>query len=140
LTFSSLRHPPEQSREAEGFEPISAVLVLKPGDPYKSVRVRGFENAIIVKPIPGSKLTTINVNDCHDCVGKRFAAEGQAQAGQQGVVRQEDLPRELRVIAPSSGIHDNMPSPNRLSLILGDDNAIVEAFWEYRQSIRTLFG
>jgi len=121
---------PDQSQEAEGFVPVSAVLELEPGDPYKGVRVHGSENAIEVKQIPGHTVRTVDVHDCHDCVGKKFVAAGQAQPGQQGIVRQEDLPRELRLVAPSGGIRGTMLNPNRLSLILGDDNTIVDAFWE----------
>jgi hypothetical protein len=31
---------------------------------------------------------------------------------------------------PDRGITDSTQNPNRLNLILGDDNTIVEAFWE----------
>jgi hypothetical protein len=63
-------------------------------------------------------------------IGKKFVEKGQAQPGQQGIVRQEDLPKVLRWITPSSGIRGITQNPNRLTLILGDDNTIVEAFWE----------
>jgi hypothetical protein len=36
----------------------------------------------------------------------------------------------LRLITASSGIGGSEQNPNRLTLILGDDNTIVEAFWE----------
>ena len=121
---------PEESEDADGFVPVSAVLVLEADDPYKGVRVRGAENAIEVKQVPGSNVASVAVNDCHDCVGKKFVAAGRAQSGQSGIVRQEDLPRELRVIAPSSGIQGDTPRPDRLTLILGEDDTITEAFWE----------
>jgi hypothetical protein len=121
---------PDQSQEAEGFVPVSAVLELAPGDPFKGVRVHGSANAIQVKSMPGISVATIKVDDCHDCTGKQFVAEGHAAAGQPGIVRQEDLPKQLRVITPSSGIVGQMISPNRLSLLLGENNTIVEAFWE----------
>jgi hypothetical protein len=121
---------PPQSQKAEGFVPIGAIFPLDQGHPFKGVRVRASENAIEVKQLPGSNQARIAINDCRDCVGKKFVERGQAQAGQQGVVRQEDLPKVLRWIIPSRGIRGITHNPNRLNLILGDDNTIVEAFWE----------
>lgn len=121
---------PEQSQKAEGFVPIGAIFALDEGHPFKGVRVRASENAIEVKQLPGSNQARIAVNDCKDCVGKKFVESGRAQAGQQGVVRQEDLPKVLRWIIPSRGIRGITHNPNRLNLILSDDNTIVEAFWE----------
>jgi hypothetical protein len=121
---------PQQSQKADGFVPIGAVFPLDQGHPFKGVRVRASENAIEVKQLPGSNQAQITVNDCKDCVGKKFVERGQAQPGQQGVVRQEDLPKVLRWIVPSRGIRGITHNPNRLNLILGGDNTIVEAFWE----------
>jgi hypothetical protein len=45
-------------------------------------------------------------------------------------VRQENLPNVLRWIIPSRSIRGITHNPNRLNLILSDDNTIVEAFWE----------
>jgi hypothetical protein len=121
---------PEESQKAEGFVPIDAILPLQQGHPYKGVRVHASENAIEVKQIPGSNQTTINVNGCDDCIGKKFVEKGQAQPGQQGIARQEDFPSGLRWITRSLGIKGLAQNPNRLNLILGDDNTIVQAFWE----------
>jgi hypothetical protein len=94
------------------------------------VRVRASENAVEVKQMPGVNQAQINTNDCKDCVGKKFVERGQAQPGQQGVVRQEDLPKVLRWIVPSRGIRGITHNPNRLNLVLGDDNTIIAAYWE----------
>jgi hypothetical protein len=80
--------------------------------------------------MPGTNQAQLNVKDCKDCVGKKFVEGGQAQPGQQGVVRQEDLPKVLRWIVPSRGIRGITHNPNRLNLILGDDNTIIAAYWE----------
>ena len=80
--------------------------------------------------MPSSKRNTVQVNDCKDCVGKRFAPSGAAQAGGQGVVREEDLPKALRVIRPSDGIKGVDQDPDRLTLITDEKDTIVEAFWE----------
>jgi hypothetical protein len=121
---------PEESQKAEGFVPIGAIFPLEQGHPFKGVRVHASENAIEVAQLPGISQTTIKVTGCEDCVGKKFVEKGQAQAGQQGIVRQEDLPEVLRWVSPSQGIRGIMQNPNRLSLILGHDNIIVAAFWE----------
>jgi hypothetical protein len=130
LDLQFIATTPEESQKAEGFVPIGAIFPLEQDHPFKGVRVHASENAIEVKQIPGSNQATINVNGCQDCIGKKFVEKGQAQPGQQGIVRQEDLPKVLRWITPSSGIRGITQNPNRLTLILGDDNTIVEAFWE----------
>jgi hypothetical protein len=45
-------------------------------------------------------------------------------------VREEDLPRGFRTIAPTHGVAGIVHNPNRINLVLGDDNTIVMAFWE----------
>lgn len=121
---------PQQSQKADGFVPIGALFPLEQGHPFKGVRVRASENAIEVKQMPGSNQAQITVNDCKDCIGKKFVERGQGQVGQQGAVRQEDLPKVLRWIIPSRGIRGITHNPNRLNLILSGDNTIVEAYWE----------
>ena len=121
---------PVQSQLATGFVEVSAVFPLQPDPSLKGVRVRGAENAISVLQVPGSNRNAVQVNDCRDCLGKRFAPSGQAQAGEQGVVRQDDLPKALRVIRPSDGIRGMEQDPNRLTLITDEKGTIVEAFWE----------
>jgi hypothetical protein len=130
LDLEFIATTPEESQSAGGFVRIDAIFPFEDNSQIKGVRVRASENAIEVKEIPGRNQTTIDVNDCKECVGKKFVAEGQAQAGQQGVVRQEDLPKGLRLIMPSSGIRGAEQDPNRLTLILGDDHTILNAFWE----------
>ena len=46
------------------------------------------------------------------------------------MIREEDLPKVLRWINPSRGIRGITHNPNRLNLILGGDNTIVQAYWE----------
>lgn len=130
LDLQLIATAPLQSQAADGFVPIGAVFTLEENHPFKGVRVRASENTIEVKPIPGLKQADITVDSCKDCIGKKFAERGQAPAGQAGVVRQEDLPKILRWIIPSRGIRGITHNPNRLDLILGDDNTIVQAYWE----------
>jgi hypothetical protein len=121
---------PLQTEEATGFVPIGAVFPLEAGHAFKGVRVRGSENAIEVDQIPGSKTIKIALNDCKECVGKKFAERGQAPPGAPGVIRQEDLPKILRWITPTHGIRGITHNPNRLNLMLGADNRIIAAYWE----------
>jgi hypothetical protein len=130
LDLQLIATAPAQSQAADGFVPIGAVFTLEEGHPFKGVRVRAAENAVEVKPLPGVKQASVTTNSCKDCIGKKFAEHGQAAAGQPSVVRQEDLPRVLRWIIPTRGIRGITHNPNRLNLILGDDNTIVQAYWE----------
>ena len=130
LDLQFIATSPLQSQAADGFVPLGAVFTLGENHPFKGVRVRASENTIEVKPIPGLKQADITVDSCKDCIGKKFAERGQASAGQAGVERQEDLPKVMRWIIPSRGIRGITHNPNRLNLILGDDNTIVQAYWE----------
>jgi hypothetical protein len=121
---------PVQSRLATGFVVVSAVFPMEPDPELKGVRVRGAENAVSVLQIPGSNRNAVQMNDCKDCLGKRFMPSGQVHSGEPGVVRQEDLPRALRVIGPSDGIRGADQDPDRLTLITDEKGTIVEAFWE----------
>lgn len=121
---------PDQTQPAAGFVPIGAVFALDAGHQFKGVRVRASENALQVDQIPGSAQANIKLDDCKDCVGKKFAEKGQAQPGAPGVVRQEDLPKVLRWINPDRGIRGITHNPNRLNLTLGSDNTIIAAYWE----------
>lgn len=121
---------PLQTEPATGFVPVTAIFPLEEGHDFKGVRVRASENAIEIDQIPGVKTEHITVGDCRDCVGKKFAERGQAAPGTAGVVRQEDLPKILRWIAPTHGIRGITHNPNRLNLLLGADNTIIAAYWE----------
>jgi hypothetical protein len=130
LDLQFIATSPVQSQKADGFVPVGAIFTLDAGHPFAGVRVRAAANAITVKEVPGSAEATIKTIDCTDCVGKKFAEKGKAPAGQPGVVRAEDLPRGFRVIVPSHGVAGIVHNPNRLNLILDDNNTITEAFWE----------
>jgi hypothetical protein len=121
---------PDQTQPATGFVPIGAVFTLEEAHQFKGVRVRASENAIEVDQIPGSAQASVKVDDCKDCLGKKFAEKGKAQAGASGTVRQEDLPKVLRWIGPDRGIRGITHNPNRLNLILSSDNTIIAAYWE----------
>jgi hypothetical protein len=114
-----------------GFAPIDALFPIETGHPFKGVRVRAAANVLELKQIPGVAETKIAKEDCKQCVGKKFAEKGKAPAGTAGVVREEDLPRNFRVIMPDHGVAGITHNMNRLNLVIGDDKeTIVEAFWE----------
>jgi hypothetical protein len=47
------------------------------------------------------------------------------------VVREEDMPRNFRIIPPKKGVAGTTHNMNRLNLVLGEDGkTITWAFWE----------
>ena len=103
---------PLTSQKPMGFAPMDALFPIETGHPYKGVRIRAAANVLELKQIPG-------------------VAEAKAPAGTAGVVREEDLPRNFRVIMPDHGVAGITHNMNRLNLVIGDDKeTIVEAFWE----------
>src|SRR5207248_1754223 len=121
LDLQFIATSPQQSQKAEGFVPVSAIFTLDAGHPYKGVRVRAGANALAIKQIPGTAQATVKVEDCKDCIGKKFAEKGKGQAGAANTVREEDLPRGFRTIAPTHGVAGIVHNPNRINLVLGDD-------------------
>ena len=121
---------PDQSQGASGFFPVSAIFAIEGGSPVDGVRVRGSENAITLRKIPGEAQAALKVDDCASCVGKKFAAAGSASQAEQNIIREEDLPRPLRIIRDTDGIRGTEQDPNRLTLIIDKNNTILEAFWE----------
>ena len=122
---------PLSSQKPMGFAPVDALFPLDSGHPYKGVRIRAAANVVELKQIPGATEIKITKEDCKECVGKKFAEKGKAPAGTAGVVREEDLPRNFRVIMPDHGVAGITHNMNRLNLVLGaDKETIIEAFWE----------
>ena len=130
LDLQLIASSPEQSQKAEGFVPISAMFTLEAGHPFKGVRVRASANALELKQLPGVAQTEIKVNDCKECIGKKFAEKGKAPAGTANIVREEDLPRGFRTVMPTHGVAGIVHNPNRINLVLDDKNTIVMTFWE----------
>jgi hypothetical protein len=120
---------PEQSQKAEGFQPITADFTLEPGHPFKGVRVRAYGNALELKQMNGNVTTQIKTSDCKDCIGKKFVEKGKGQAG-PGIIYAGDLPPDYRPIGPTHGVKGEVHNPNRINLILDDQDKVVMAFWE----------
>ncbi|HKF74181.1 MAG TPA: hypothetical protein VKB68_20690 [Stellaceae bacterium] len=122
---------PLTSQKATGFAPIDALFPIDIESPYKGVRIRAAANVLELMKLPGTAEVKITKEDCKDCIGKKFAEKGKAPAGTAGVVREEDLPRNFRVIMPDHGVAGITHNMNRLNLVIGQDKqTIVEAFWE----------
>jgi hypothetical protein len=115
------------------FMPVEAILPVETGHPYKGVRVRGGNNAISLKTIPGYAETPAPKEDCAKCIGKFFVAKGAnppAGATAENTVREADLPYMLRIIKPTDGIPSYALEPNRLTLLLSEDGRIVDGAWD----------
>jgi hypothetical protein len=115
------------------FMPVEAILPVETGHPYKGVRVRGGNNAISLKTIPGFAEAPAPKEDCAKCLGKYFVAKGAnppAGAAADNVVREADLPYTLRIIKPTDGIPNYTLEPNRLTLLLSEDGRIVDGAWD----------
>ncbi len=115
------------------FMPFEALLPVDKGHPYKGVRVRSGTNAITLKTLPGYAETAAPKEDCAKCRGKIFVAKGAqppAGAAATSVVREADLPWNLRVIKPTDGLPNYAFDPNRLTLVLSEDGRIVDAAWD----------
>ncbi len=122
---------PLTSQKATGFAPVDALFPIDVGAPYKGVRIRAAANVLELKQMPGTAEVKITKEDCKDCIGKKFADKGKAPPGTAGVVREEDLPHNFRVIMPEHGVAGITHNMNRLNLVIGEDKqTIVEAFWE----------
>ncbi len=122
---------PLTSQKPMGFAPMDAIFPLEVGHPYKGVRVRAAANTLELKQLPGSAEVKISKEDCKACIGKKYVEKGKAAPGTAGVVREEDLPRNFRVIMPDHGVAGITHNMNRLNLVIGDDKeTIIDAFWE----------
>lgn len=115
------------------FMPVEAILPVETGHPYKGVRVRGGNNALSLKTIPGYVEAPAPKEDCSKCIGKFFVAKGAnppAGATAENTVREADLPYTLRIIKPTDGISSYALEPNRLTLLLSEDGRIVDGAWD----------
>ena len=124
---------PGQAMNVGPFMVVEALLPVANGHPYKSIRVRSGTNAVTLKTLPGFIEAAAPKQDCAQCVGKVFQARGAtAPAGVAAgdIVKEEDIPYRLRVIKPTDGIAHYDIDPNRLTLVLGEDNKIVDAGWD----------
>ncbi|MBU3732268.1 MAG: hypothetical protein FGM26_12100 [Beijerinckiaceae bacterium] len=129
IDFVFVANAPLAGVEPGPFMPVEAILPLANGFPYKGVRVRGASNVVQLKTLPGATDIPAPKADCAQCIGKVFAFKGTANPPADAI-REENLPWKLRIIRLNEGIASFDVDPNRLSLLLGEDNRIVAALWE----------
>lgn len=124
---------PGSAKSPTPFGKVEAVFVIEPGHPYKAIRVRGASNSMQLAKLPGWTEAAAPKVDCSECVGKVFVARGAAPpAGVTAadLVREEDMPTNVRVLKPADGIAKFDADPNRLTLVVGDDGRIAIAVWD----------
>jgi hypothetical protein len=133
LELVFVAHAPVEAVEARGFEAVEAIFPLEANHPYKGVNVHSASESILVTELPGYVEGKSVGDDCSKCVGKTFVAKGASvPSGKTAaeVVREEQLPRLVRVIRPSEGIPSADSNPNRLTLILNKEGKITTAVWD----------
>jgi hypothetical protein len=133
LDLAFVAQPPSDSTPPSKSPSIEAVFTLEPGHPFKGVRVHGATNRVALRTIPGYSEAPPPPSDCADCVGKYFVGKGEtppAGATSANIVREESLPKTLRVVRPSDGIRKLDADPNRLTLVIEEDGRIVVAVWD----------
>jgi hypothetical protein len=120
---------PDDASNATKFGPMEAIFVIESGHPYKGIRVRSATNTVKLNQLPGYAEAQGREVDCSSCVGKTFVPKGGSAGGKEAV-REEDLPTSTRVLRENDGIRTLDTDPNRLTLILGPNDRIVQAFWD----------
>lgn len=115
------------------FMEVDALLPLGHEHPYKAIRVRSAANSLTLKTLPGYAEVKKLKNDCAKCLGKYFVAKGgtpPAGIAADNILKEEDLLWQVRVIKPHDGIPSYTINPNRLTLVLTEDNRISDAAWD----------
>ena len=133
LDLALIAGVPAESTASSSYTEIEAIFTIEPGHPFRGVRVHGAANRVVLKTLPGYAEAAAPPKDCVSCSGKLFVAKGQVAPTNRpadSVVREEDLPRNLRVIHESEGIGAINSDPNRLTLLLNENSEIVAAMWD----------
>lgn len=131
LDLAMVAEAPENSSTPTAYPEVEAVFTIEPGHPFKGVRVHGASNRVALNTLPGYAASPAPPKDCADCQGKLFVAKGQTvPVGTSALVREEELPRNLRVIRESDGIGRFDSDPNRMTLLLNEKGQIVMAVWD----------
>jgi hypothetical protein len=133
LDLAFVANAPEDNTVPSAYPVIEAIFAIEPGHPFKGVRVHGASNRIWLANFPGYAEADGQPKDCSQCVGKYLLRKGEAipaNRNQDTVVREEELPRNLRVFRDSEGIGSLDSDPNRMTLLLNEKGEIVVALWD----------
>ena len=133
LDLAFVAEAPENNTSPTAYPFIEAVFAIEPGHPFKGVRVHGAANRISLANFPGYAEADAQPKDCSTCVGKYLLRKGAAipvNHAQDTVVREEELPKNTRILRNSEGIGSLDSDPNRMTLVLNDKGEIVIALWD----------
>lgn len=131
LDLALVADAPTDSFAPTAYPELEAIFTIEPGHPFKGVRVHGAANRVTLNTLPGYAVSAAPPKDCATCQGKVFVSKGQTAPANAtaGVVREEELPRNLRVIRESDGIGTFETIPNRMTLLLNEQGQIITALW-----------
>jgi hypothetical protein len=124
---------PLESAAPTGYTPMHAVLPLSVDFQVKAVRVRSATNSVLLKDLQGAAEARAPIEPCKDCIGRHFVAKGAAVPSgmdETQVLRAENLPPDSRIIRATDGIADVHRDPDRLTILVGEDDRVVDAVWE----------
>ena len=130
LDLAFVAEAPANNTTPTKYPLIEAVFAIEPGHPFKGVRVHGATNRVTLTSFPGYTEADGQPKDCSNCVGKFLLRKGAAvpvNRPQESVVREEDLPKNTRIIRDSEGIGTLDSDPNRTTIVLNEKDEIVVA-------------
>jgi len=131
LQLVLVARPPQRAADASGYEPVEAIFPLARPSLYKGVNVHGATNGLIVAAMPGYAESKLVADDCGVCVGKTLVPRDRPlPTGRTDLIREDQLPPVTRIAGPDSGLMGMESNPNRLTLIVNQDNLIVSAVWD----------
>jgi hypothetical protein len=132
LDLMLIAEAPADNTATVTYPTIEAIFTMEPGHPFTGVRIHGAENRVTVKTFPGYAESALRPIDCAGCVGKYFARKGEALSGhtKESVIREEELPHNLRVLRDTDGVGTLYSDPNRMTLLLNAEGQIVVAMWD----------
>lgn len=131
LDLALVAEAPQDTFAPTAYPEIEAIFTIEPGHPFKGVRVHGAANRVALNTFPGYAVSATAPKDCMDCQGKIFVPKGQSVPtnAKAGFVREEDLPRNLRVIREGDGLGSFESNPNRMTILLNEQSQIITALW-----------
>ncbi len=133
LDLAFVAEAPENNTNTVAYPAIEAIFAIEPGHPFKGVRVHGASNRLSLTTFPGYVEADGQPKDCSSCVGKYLLRKGAAVPVNHTldtVVREEELPKNTRVLRDPEGIGSLESDPNRMTLVLNDKGEIVVALWD----------
>jgi hypothetical protein len=124
---------PSESAAPTGYTPMHAILPLSTDFPVKAVRVRSATNSVLLKDLQGAAEAKAPIEPCKQCVGRLLVAKGAAApsgVAENQVLHADDLPPNTRIIRATDGIADVRRDPDRLTILVDEDDRVVDAVWE----------